>query len=200
MWTIAALVLATLFTLALFAHQRSKVRRLMPESLFVVRIEPTGLHVVDPKGIAKQVAWGLIERVVIRTTDTGPFAPDEFWLIEPIEDQTIVVPRGATGEAAMLQVMRERLSGFRNDELIEATRCTSNREFVIWERDTLCPRCHAVIPRLPDLSHAQRLSLRQTIDSSGRVAAIKQLRENFGCDLKTAKVWIHHRGVAGQGH
>jgi hypothetical protein len=168
--------------------------------MWIIVVEEDRLRVADPRGQTSEVAWGAIERVVIRTTDLGPFAPDVFWLIDPIEEETIVIPGNATGESEMLGAMQQRLPGFRNDQLTEAMTSTSNREFVVWERDRLCPRCGSEIPYFPGISHAQKLAWRRLIDASGPIPAMKQLRQDIGCDLGTAKRWVHHRGIAGLGH
>jgi endogenous inhibitor of DNA gyrase (YacG/DUF329 family) len=126
--------------------------------------------------------------------------PDVFWEVQPIEDASFIFPGGATGEAEFLAEAQARLPGFKNDQVIAAMRSTSNDEFVVWERDRYCPRCGHHLPEFQSLSHAQRVELRRIIDSSGSISAIKRLREISGCDLETAKLWVHHRGIAGQGH
>ncbi|HEU4886298.1 MAG TPA: hypothetical protein VFV49_00320 [Thermoanaerobaculia bacterium] len=173
---------------------------MIPESLFAVTADATHVGVVDPTGQARRTSWSLVERLLIRTTDEGPFLPDVFWEIEPVEEPSLVFPGGATGEAEFLRTAQARLPGFNNDQVIAAMASTSNQEFVVWERDRHCPRCQRDLPRFPQLTHAHRLELRRIIDTSGPIDAIKRLREMSGCDLKTAKLWVHHRGLAGQGH
>ena len=173
---------------------------MIPESLFVVEADATHLRVVEPNGGERSIAWALVERVLIRTTDEGPFLPDVFWEVEPFEERSVVFPGGATGEAEFLRVVQAHLPGFRNEHVTAAMCSTSNREFVVWERDRHCSRCGHQLPEFPDLTHAQRLELRRMIDTSGSIVAIKRLREISGCDLREAKLWVHHRGIAGQGH
>ena len=102
--------------------------------------------------------------------------------------------------ARVLQMAQAHLRGFRNDRMAAAMTSTANREFVIWEHDRNCPRCGHQLPELRGLSHEQRLELRRIIDSSGPIHAIKRLRELSGCNLRDAKLWVGHRGIAGQGH
>jgi hypothetical protein len=186
--------------LLVILRRRPRDRALIRESLFVVVADPTRFHVIDPSGNEKGTSWNSLERVLIRTTDDGPFLPDVFWVLEPMEEPAVVFPSGVTGEAEFLRVAQAVLLDFNNDQITKAMGCTDNGEFIVWERTTYCSRCMHTLPRLDELAHAQRLELRRIIDTAGSIHAMKHLRNVTGCDLKTAKLWVQHRGIAGQGH
>lgn len=116
-------------------HGRRRTGRLMPEALFVVSVDADQVEIVDPAGVRRSVAWRVLERLVIRTTDTGPLLPDVFWELESADGPILQFPGGATGENDFLLAAQTHLHGFRNDQVIAAMSSTSNREFVVWERD-----------------------------------------------------------------
>jgi len=191
-WSVSAV------TIVLVRHFRS--RRLIPESLSTVTTDEQHLAVCDPAGHEVSTAWAMIERILLRTTDQGPFLPDVLWVIEPIDSDALIFPGGASGESEAIRAFQVHLAGFRDDEVVTAMGCTSNREFVVWERELYCSFCKQEIPRLTNLNHEQKIELRRIRETSGPITAIKHLREISGCDLKTAKAWVQHGGIAGQGH
>jgi hypothetical protein len=195
----AAVILGGLVVAVMILRRKPK-GTLFPESHFVVTADAGHIRVVDPAGHERSTPWSSIERLLIRTTDEGPLLPDVFWIVEPIEEQAFIFPGGATGEDEFLHTAQAHLAGFRNDQVIAAMSSTSNQEFLVWEHDRYCARCERQLPQLPELTHPQRLELRGIIDTSGSIQAIKRLREISGCDLGTAKLWVHHRGIARQGH
>ena len=84
-----------------------------------------------------RIAWTDIARVVIRTTDDGPYFPDVYWEIYRDEEQPAVMfPDGIHGTEELLRELQRRLSGFANDRLIEAMTRTSNDLFVLWTNGT----------------------------------------------------------------
>lgn len=198
--TWATVVVVGLLAVVLLLRRGRRSTVLIPESLFVVEANATHVVVLDPAGRKRETEWSVIERVVIRTTDGGPLLPDVFWKIEPLEQPLFDFPGGATGESEFLRAAQIHLPRFDDDQVIAAMGSTSNREFVVWQRAQHCSRCGHDLPQFPVLTHAQRLELRRVIDSAGPIAAIKRLRELSGCDLGTARLWVHHRGITGQGH
>lgn len=190
---------AVILVLVFFMLRRTpRQGKLLPESLFTVAADANGVRVVDPSGQERRTSWSYIERLLLRTTDAGPLVPDVFWEVQPVEEPSLVFPGGATGEAEFLRLAQAHLPGFRNDQVIAAMSSTSNREFVVWKHDRYCPRCGHQLPDFRSITHEQRLELRRMIDSSGSINAINRLREMSGCNLRDAKLWVHHRGVAGQ--
>src|SRR6185369_4374105 len=160
--------------------RRGRSGRLIPESLFTVAADEWQISVSDPEGNERNTTWSLIERVLIRTTDEGPFLPDVFWIVEPIDKSALVFPGGSTGESDVLRALQASLPGFRSEQVIAAMGSTANQEFLLWERDSYCSRCGRDVPRLNNLNHAQKLEIRRVRDITGPIAAIKLLREISG--------------------
>ena len=106
--------------------------RLLPESLYVVRLSDAGVTCNHPDGDAESVEWDDLQRVEIVTTDRGPRLPDVFWVLHGSE-AGCVVPQGATGKDELLGRL-QRLPGFRNEAVIEAGPSAGNRRFLCWER------------------------------------------------------------------
>jgi hypothetical protein len=128
---IACVAIALFFIALLFLWPRPT--RLLPQSLMIVSFDDDEIRTVYRKEV-QRIAWSAIDRIVIRTTDLGPFAPDVFWALHSGMEPPVILYGGATGEPELLAEFQRRLPGFRNDELIKAMSSTSNREFVVWER------------------------------------------------------------------
>jgi hypothetical protein len=80
-----------------------------------------------------RIAWADIARVVVRTTDDGPYFPDVYWEIYRDEGEPAVMfPQGISGTDELLRELQRRLPGFANDRLIQAMSSTSNELFVLW--------------------------------------------------------------------
>ncbi len=72
-----------------------------------------------------------LKKASIITTDEGPFEEDVFWLM--MFKIIIMIPQGV-GVDKLLNRM-QKLSGFRNEEVIKAMRCSDNEVFHIWEKE-----------------------------------------------------------------
>ena len=93
---------------------------------------------VDEQGVTRRsngevevVAWPELARVLIRTTDTGPFADDVFWLLERRDGSVLVVPSEAAGADRLLERLQE-LPGFDNEAVIRASTSVENALFPCW--------------------------------------------------------------------
>lgn len=73
-----------------------------------------------------------VRRVLIRTTDQGPFDDDVFFIVETAA-KTFVIPQAALGASQLLERFQQ-LPGFNNEAVIDSMGCTDNKEFVCWER------------------------------------------------------------------
>ena len=102
------------------------------ERRFVVEVTGAGVTCCRPGGPTESVEWDDLQKVFIRTTDEGPFAPDVFWILAGRKGGC-VVPQGATGEDVLLERL-QALPGFDNEALIKAMASTSNQDFVCWQR------------------------------------------------------------------
>jgi hypothetical protein len=106
--------------------------RLLPESVYVVRLSKSAVSCTHPNGTVESVTWDDLWRVEIVTTDEGPFLPDVFWILDGSEG-SCVVPQGATGVRELLARLQQ-FPGFRNEAVIEAGPSTANRRFLCWEK------------------------------------------------------------------
>jgi len=62
-------------------------------------------------------------------------------------------------------------------------------------RGQQCQHCGAFIPTFEDLTPEQADQIRDMI-SRGPINAIKALRDQTGCSMTWAKLWVDHGGVA----
>lgn len=103
----------------------------MPTAMSV-RCDDAGIHAAFADGAAWTVGWGELERVVIRTTDEGPFADDVIWMLQT-PGGVYAVPQGVEGESALLERL-QALPGFDNQAVISAMGSVDNAVFPCWRR------------------------------------------------------------------
>ena len=84
------------------------------------------------RGSTASVSWEDVRRVLIRTTDGGPFDDDVFFIVEA-SGNDYVIPQQATGAGQLLERLQQ-LPGFDNEAAIHSMGCTENKDFVCWER------------------------------------------------------------------
>ena len=102
------------------------------ESLHEVTLADGRLRVWHPVDGDHEVALDDVDRVAIETDDTGPWGSDVRWVIVA-GDALVVIPLGATGEAALLDWVQS-LPGVDNEAIIEAMGSTSIGRFPVWTR------------------------------------------------------------------
>ena len=85
-------------------------------------------------GTRKMVRWAELTKVVIVTTDEGPFVEDVFWGLYAGDDVKMAYPQIVEGSRPLLAAMQERLEGFDNEAVITAMGSTDNARFTVWER------------------------------------------------------------------
>jgi hypothetical protein len=107
--------------------------KLLPESLYIVRISDTDVSCTSPNGRIEKVDWDDLQSVEIITTDEGPFLPDVFWLLNG-SNTSCVIPGGATGEMELLHRF-QKLPGFQNEAVIKAGPSVGNARFLCWQKD-----------------------------------------------------------------
>lgn len=110
------------------------LRSRLQESKVVVAFDGERVWCRSPDSPEVSIAWSELERVVIRTTDAGPFAADFFWVLEAGQGRSLVLPGGATGAQELLRRLQE-LPGFDNEAVIAAAGSTDHRTFECWLRD-----------------------------------------------------------------
>ena len=81
---------------------------------------------------AVSVNMNEVRRILMRTTDQGPFDDDVFFIVE-VTGKTFVIPQAAPGASEMLEHFQQ-LPGFNNEAVIDSMGCTDNKEFLCWER------------------------------------------------------------------
>jgi hypothetical protein len=78
-----------------------------------------GVCFVRVNGAHETVSWGQINRVVVRTTDKGPFDDDVYFVLETATD-TLVIPQPAKGSYELLcyleQLPRSRQQVCKRDQ------------------------------------------------------------------------------------
>ncbi len=73
-------------------------------------------------GSTASVTWDEIQRVLIRTTDRGPFDDDVFFVVEA-SGKSFVIPQAAAGATQLLERLQQ-LPGFDNEAVINSMGCT----------------------------------------------------------------------------
>ena len=105
--------------------------RMAPEEVFV-SFDHEGITVIWPDGEKPYARWLDIENIVIETTEDGPFYEDAWWCFS-IANYSIRIPNSAQGLGDLISELIKR--GADEKRIIEAMGCTSNRMFLIWEKD-----------------------------------------------------------------
>jgi hypothetical protein len=105
----------------------------------VVKVTESEIVATLPKGQVARVAWSALTKVVLRTTDGGPFVPDMFWLFYTGSDKPALVVVGGADDQDLLAALQKRLPGFNNDQLIKAMQSVDNHTFLLWEKPATPP-------------------------------------------------------------
>jgi hypothetical protein len=109
-------------------------RAMQPEQSVVVTITERDISCSRPGGVVESVTWDDLQAVIIETTDTGPLAPDVFWILVG-KRGGCVIPQGATGEQGLLDRLQV-LDGFDNEMVIQAMASCENQRFLCWRKKT----------------------------------------------------------------
>jgi hypothetical protein len=138
-WLVAGALLLLLVLSALILVQR-RATPADAQARHEILVNDDYIAVIDALGQRSAVAWDNLERVDIRTTDSGPMAADLFWGLHSTDDPGVLVfPGGAIGEGEFINAMRVRLAGFDHEELMHAMGSTSNALFTVWDRHAETP-------------------------------------------------------------
>ena len=120
---------------SLFGSVKAPPPACAPEAAVCVSHDDRIITVRQPDGREEHISWADMARVVIQTTDAGPFTADLFWLLEDKDGHGPTIPMGATGEGELLKDMQRRLEAFDNMMVVEAMGSTEMARFVVWEAD-----------------------------------------------------------------
>ncbi|NUO88814.1 MAG: hypothetical protein HOQ33_17345 [Cupriavidus sp.] len=117
----------------------ASARRPDPSEPFIVNLYDDRVVVHRPDGQREELAWNVLERVVVRVSDRAPWA-GRAWLIligAPDSGQGCVVPSDAANHAALLEQLRA-LPGFNQQKLDNALRDAaagkSRSDAICWKR------------------------------------------------------------------
>jgi hypothetical protein len=86
-------------------------------------------------GLTESVRWSDLSEVSIMTTSQGPALCDLFWVLVGQEKTGCVVPNDAQG-IELLVPRLQKLPGFNNGALIQASSCTKDQKFLCWRRSS----------------------------------------------------------------
>ena len=92
-----------------------------------------------PRKEVQRIAWDSLARVLIVTTDEGPFVEDVFWLLVPRAGPELRIANSAKGFPSLLGEMQKRLAGFDNRAVAMAMGSTSNAAFEVWHAADVGP-------------------------------------------------------------
>ena len=95
-------------------------------------MDARGLRREISDGTVEEIRWAQLKKVVIVTTDEGPYCEDLFFILEEEQGGTIVSNEWATRLALLKEL--EKLPYFDFEALIEAMACTDNKSFLCWQR------------------------------------------------------------------
>ncbi|MBI5529002.1 MAG: hypothetical protein HY897_21955 [Deltaproteobacteria bacterium] len=133
--------LAALFTLSLCTFVVLWFRFIRPlrQDGRAIPGEPENLT-VDDRGVRRQmrggrneeIEWKHLTKVMIVTTDDGPACEDFFFVLVDAGDRGCAVPNGAAASAELLRRL-QRIPGFDNKAVCDATTFVERNQFVCWE-------------------------------------------------------------------
>lgn len=106
------------------------MHRKQPEESFVVSISGDLVSRNWPDGCVQTVNLTGLRDVHVETNDSGPWGIDVWFVLRDDLDQQCAFPLGATGEAAVLERLRQ-LPGFE----LSGMNSTANARFLCWSHD-----------------------------------------------------------------
>lgn len=105
---------------------------LPPERYHVLGITDTFVICYRPDDTSERVDWADLQKIEIRTTGDGPFAPDVFWILHGTADDC-TIPQGASGEKQLADLLLA-LPGFDHEAFIQAMASTQEATFTCWTK------------------------------------------------------------------
>jgi hypothetical protein len=94
-----------------------------------VSVSDHGLASAYRTGAAQSIAWSDVQRILVKTNDSGPWGADVWWVLEGTTSKC-EFPQGATGEDAALAEIRRRFPSFE----VKGMNSVTNATFVCWEK------------------------------------------------------------------
>ncbi len=99
-----------------------------------ITVSDDGFQCSRINGLNEEVLWADVTRILVRTTDRGPFDDDVFFVIETGK-LAYWIPQSATGVNDLFTQF-EKFDDFDFEPVLEAMSCTDNHEFVCWQRES----------------------------------------------------------------
>ncbi|HOX45985.1 MAG TPA: hypothetical protein PK668_20450 [Myxococcota bacterium] len=139
-----------------------------------LRIDADGVRRYAGNRLLEGVRWADLVRVTIRTTDQGPITEDMFWVLHA-QDGTGCVVGSELSPGQGLLAWLQRLPGFDNQAVIDASSCTEDKEFLCWQGKPgdglaaagLEASPQAPLPAPPPPAIPRKVSLRDERDERG---------------------------------
>ena len=116
----------------MFRWLKSRFEKAPSNRVAEVSVKSDAIECRWPGRSTAVVPWDEVQRVLIRTTDKGPFDDDVFFVLETSTD-SYVISQQAPGTEQLLGFLQE-LAGFDNMAFLMAMGYTENRDFLCWDR------------------------------------------------------------------
>lgn len=104
-----------------------------PEDFYEITITDQAVSINHPSSGTAEIKWSDIDRILMITTDQGPFLPD-VWLALCGKGLKVMLPQGAKGYDEVYDTVTQ-YDRFDFANVIEAAGSTENREFLLWTRN-----------------------------------------------------------------
>src|SRR5262245_30788263 len=118
--------------MGLFRWLKSRFEMAPYSRLSVVRCDGHVLELRKKTGLVVSLEWSDVQRILIRTTDMGRFDVDAFLVLETSERCFVIAKYSSGSEELFAHV--QNWPRFDNKAVIDAMGCTSNKDFLCWER------------------------------------------------------------------
>lgn len=102
------------------------------ESEVLVQDHGTFVSSVFPNGETQTLLWSDLDRVEVRTNDSGPWGWDVWWVLSGSRDE-VAFPLGATGQDEVLDKVQV-VTNVDKNRLSQGMNCTQNATFLCWQR------------------------------------------------------------------
>ncbi len=111
---------------------RSRFNRTPRNLITEVRCENQVIELTWRDGTTNSVAVDDLYRVLIVTTDCGPYDDDVFFVIQTV-DVGYIIPHGLAVDGELLECL-QKLPDFDNEAVVRAMGSVENEEFLCWQK------------------------------------------------------------------
>ncbi len=125
--------------LAAVAFRRTAQARRDPTAAGVVEVHEGRVMFLAPGDEGGAADIRELSRVEIVTTDTGPVAPDVFWVLSQPGQPPLTIPAEAAGTGDLFDAL-SALPGVSWETVTRAMGETGNARFLIWQKSVPDPR------------------------------------------------------------